>query len=113
MYRGAILWFYVKWMKSWRKLERKYNKTKLAVNKERLHNQRKIYNDLPTRALKQDYFKTKIETGDTSKDLYKLYDNLLKREYKSTLPSHDCIKDLADKCVTHFNDRICNIRKQL
>ena len=33
-----------------RKLERKYNKTKLAVDKERLDNQRNIYNHLLTQA---------------------------------------------------------------
>ena len=60
----------------WRKLECKYNKTKLAVNKERLNSQRKIYNYMLTQA-KQDYFKTKIETADTSKDLHKVCENLL------------------------------------
>ena len=48
-----------------RKLERKYNKTKLTVDKERLGHQRNIYNHLLTHA-KQDYFKTKIETAETS-----------------------------------------------
>ena len=95
-----------------RKLERKYNKTKLAVDKERLDNQRNIYNHLLTQA-KQDYFKTKIETAETSKDLYKVCDNLLNREQKSVLPSHDCVKDLADKFITYFNDKISNIRKDL
>ena len=95
-----------------RKLERKYDKTKLAVDKERLDNQRNIYNYLLTQA-KQDYFKTKIETAETSKDLYKVCDNLLNREQKSVLPSHDCVKDLADKFITYFNDKISNIRKDL
>ena len=95
-----------------RKLERKYNKTKLAVDKERLDNQRNIYNHLLTQA-KQDYFKTKIETAETSKDLYKVCGNLLNREQKSVLPSHDCVKDHADKFITYFNDKISNIRKDL
>ena len=43
-----------------RKLERKYNKTKLAVDKERFNHQRNIYNHLLTQA-KQDYFKTKLK----------------------------------------------------
>ena len=84
-----------------RKLERDYNKTKLAVNKERLDHQRNIYNHLLTQA-KQDYFKTKIETAETSKDLYKVCDNLLNLQQKSVLPSHDCVKDLADKFITSF-----------
>ena len=95
-----------------RKLERKYNKTKLAVDKEHLDHQRNIYNHLLTQA-KQDYFKTKIETAETSKDLYKVCDNLLNREQKSVLPFHDCVKDLADKFITYFNDEISNIRKDL
>ena len=40
-------------------------------------------------------------------------DNLLNREQKSVLPSHDCIKDLADKFITYFNDKISTIRKDL
>ena len=95
-----------------RKLKRKYNKTKLAVDKDSLDHQRNIYNHLLTQA-KQDYFKTKIETAETSKDLYKVCDNLLNREQKSVLPSHGCIKDLADKFITYFNDKISNIRKDL
>ena len=70
------------------------------------------YNHLLTQA-KQDYLKTKTETAETSKDLYKVCDNLLNRWRKSVLTSHDCVKDLADKFVTYFNDRISNIRKDL
>ena len=88
-----------------RKLERKYNKTKLAVDKERLDHQPNIYNHLLTQA-KQNYFKTKFETAETSKDLHKVCDNLLNRKQKSVLPSHGCVKDLADKFVTYFNDKI-------
>ena len=43
-----------------RKLERKYNKTKLAVDKERLDHQRNIYNYLLTQA-KQDFLKAKLK----------------------------------------------------
>ena len=84
-----------------RKLERKYNKTKIAVDKERVDHQCNIYNHLLTQA-KQDYFKTKIETAETSKDLYKVCDDLLNREQKSVLPSHDCVIDLADNFVTYL-----------
>ena len=95
-----------------RKLERKYNITKVSVAKERLDHQRNIYYHLLTQA-KQDYFKTKLETAETSKDHYKMCDSLLNREQKSVLPSHDCVQDLADKFVTYFNDKISNIRKDL
>ena len=40
-------------------------------------------------------------------------DNLLNRQQKSVLPSHDCVKDLADKFIIYFNDKISNIRKDL
>ena len=40
-------------------------------------------------------------------------DNLLNREQKSVLPSHDCVKDIADKLITYFNDEISIIRKDL
>ena len=59
------------------------------------------------------YTEDKIETAETSKDLYKVCDNLLSREQKSVLPSHDCVKDLADKFAIYFNDKISNIRKDL
>ena len=78
----------------------------------RLHHQCNIYNQLLTQA-KQDYFKTKIETAKTSKDLHKVCDNILNREQKSVLPSHDCVKDLADKSITYFNHEISNIWKDL
>ena len=81
----------VKENRLWRKLERKYNKTKLAVDKERLDHQRNIYNHLLTQE-KQNYFKTQIETAETSTDLYKVCDNLLNREERSVLPYHDCVR---------------------
>ena len=40
-------------------------------------------------------------------------DNLLNRFQKFILPSYDCIKDLADKCITYFNDKIDKILKDL
>ena len=86
---------------------RKYNKPKLAADKERLDYQRYIYN-LITQA-KQGYFKTKIETAETPKHLYEVCDNLLNQ--KSILPYHDCVKDLADKSITYSNDKANNIRK--
>ena len=95
-----------------RKLERKYNKTELAVDKERLDHQGNIYNHLLTQ-VNQVYFKTEIETAETSKDLYKVCDNFLNREQKSVLTSHDCVKNLADKSITYFNDKISNILKDL
>ena len=88
------------------------NKTKLAVDKERLDHQRNIYNHLLTQA-KQDYFNTKIKTAETSKDLYRVCDNLLNQEQKSFLSSHDWVKALADKFIIYFNDKISNIRKDL
>ena len=72
-----------------------------------------IVNDHLLTQAKQDYFKTKIETAETSKDLYKVCDNLLNREQKSVLPYHDCVKDHAGKFITYFNDKISNIRKDL
>ena len=107
MLRVIVVRAYTPWntteKRLWRKLEDQYNRTKLAVDKERIDHQRNIYNHLPTQA-KQDYFKTKIETVETSKDLYKVCDNILNREQKSVIWSHDCVKDLADKFASYFND---------
>ena len=61
-----------------RKYERKYNKSKLAVDRELYCHQRDKYNNLLNTA-KQDYFKNKIESATSTKELFKVCNNLLNR----------------------------------
>ena len=95
-----------------RKLERKYKQTKLIIDKERFDSQKNKYNYLLTEA-KKNYFKSKIENAASSKDLYKVCNKLLNREQKSVLPAHECAKDLADRFINFFNNKISQIRENL
>ena len=95
-----------------RQLERKFKQTKLVIDKEKLDNQRNKYNHLLTEA-KKNYFKSKVENAASSKDLYKVCNKLLNREQKSVLPTHECAKELADKFVDYFNNKISLIRENL
>ena len=47
-----------------------------------------------------------MENAESSKYLYKICDELLNREQKAILPSHDCAQSLANKFVEYFNDKI-------
>lgn len=81
-----------------RKLERKFNTTKLVSDKVLLQEQRNKYNFLLTQT-KKDYFRSKVESATSSKELYKVCDKLLNREKASVLPTHDCAKSLADRFI--------------
>ena len=94
-----------------RKHERTFKRTKLTVDKQRLDIQKNRYNHLLAEA-KRDYFQSKVQNS-TSKELYKVCNRLLNQEQQSVLPSHECTKELADKFVKYFIDKIAEIRKNL
>ena len=95
-----------------RKYERKYNKSKLAVDRELYCHQRDKYNNLLNTA-KQDYFKNKIESATSTKELFKVCNNLLNRTNENVLPSHSCGTELANRFVNYFGDKIKSIRRDL
>ena len=79
-----------------RKYERKYNKSKLAVDRELYCHQRDKYNNL-LNTTKQDYFKNKIESATSTKERFKICNILLNRTNESVLPSHSCATELANR----------------
>ena len=95
-----------------RKYERKYNKSKLAVDRELYCHQRDKYNNL-LNTTKQDYFKNKIESATSTKELFKVCNNLLNRTNENVLPSHSCATELANRFVNYFGDKIKSIRQDL
>ena len=84
-----------------RKLERTYKRTSLAIDKERHNQQRNINNSLLSIA-KTTYYKTKVESATSTKELYQVCNKLLNRERASILPSHECANELADRFVNYF-----------
>ena len=65
------------------------------------------------RASKQDYFKNKIELATSTKELFKVCNNLLNRTNENVLPSHSCATELANRFVNYFGDKIKSIRRDL
>ena len=95
-----------------RKFERKYNKSKLAVDKELYWHQRDKYNNL-LNTTKQDYFKNKIESASSTKEFFKVCNNLLNWTNENILPSHSCGAELANRFVNYFGNKITSIRRDL
>ena len=85
--------------------ERKYEQSKLTVDKLQSQEQRNKSNSL-LNSTKKDYITNKIENAESSKDLYKICDKLLNREQKAILTSHDCAQSLANTCVNYFNEKL-------
>ena len=86
-------------------LERKYRKTRLVVDRDKFNEHRTVYNAKLT-AAKQSFYKDKIESSTNSRDRFKTCNNLLNRGQKVLLPSHECAKELADRFITFFSDKI-------
>ena len=95
-----------------RKYERKYNKSRLAVDRELYCHQRDKYNNL-LNTTKQEYFKDKIESATSTKELFKVCNNLLNRTNENILPTHNCGTELANRFVNYFGDKIRSIRQDL
>ena len=62
---------------------------------------------------KTTYYKTKVETATSTKELYQVCNKLLNRERTSILPSHECANELADRFVNYFSDKIAKIRDDI
>ena len=95
-----------------RKLERRYKRSNLSVDKDQLDHQRNKYNYLLNEA-KKNYFKSKVENAETPKELYNVCNKLLNRGKHSILPDHDCAESLANRFVNYFDDKIAQIRIDL
>ena len=99
-------------MQERRNYERKYNKSKLAVDRELYCHQRDKYNNL-LNTTKQDYFKNKIESATSTKELFEVCNNLLNRTNENVLPSHSCGTELANRFVNYFGVKIKSISQDL
>ena len=95
-----------------RKYERKYNRSQLAIDGELYCHQRDKYNNL-LNTTKQDYFKNKVESATSTKELFKVCNNLLNRTNENVSPSHNCGTELANRFVNYFGDKIKSIRQDL
>ena len=86
--------------------------TKAAVDREFYCHQRDKYNNLLNTA-KQEYFKDKVESATSTKELFKVCNNLLNRTNENILPTHNCRTELANRFVNYFGDKIKSIRQDL
>ena len=62
---------------------------------------------------KQNNFENEIESATSTKELFKVSNNLLHRTNENTLPSHNCGTELANRFVNYFGDKIKSIRRDL
>ena len=95
-----------------RKLENKHLSTNLIVDLEAYHEQRNVYN-VKLAKTKQDYFRKEISTAAKPSEKSKICNKLLNREKKVVLPSHDTAKELAERFINYFSDKIKTIRTNL
>ena len=95
-----------------RKYERRYNKSRLAVDRELYCHQQDKYNNL-LNTTKQEYFKDKVESTTSTKELFKVCNNLLNRTNENILSTHNCGTELANRLVNYFGDKIKSIRQDL
>ena len=94
-----------------RRLEKQYHKSNLVVDRE-IHNaQRNKYNSM-LNTTKQKFYVSQVQDAEP-RERFKICKKLLNRENKAVLPIHDCAKELADRFVNFFNDKISTIRHDL
>ena len=86
--------------------------TQLESDKFLLKEQWNKYNNL-SNSTKKNYIKNKIENAQSSKDLYKIRDELLNHEQRSVLPSHDCATSSVNTFFDYFKNKIELIRSNL
>ena len=95
-----------------RKAERKWRKTKLQVHLEIFKVQHNKVMALCKQA-KSTYYCDKIdEFKDDYGKLFQLTNNLMFRKQQLSLPTHSCPKDLADKFIHYFSDKIAKIKDE-
>ncbi|XP_072037296.1 uncharacterized protein [Amphiura filiformis] len=94
-----------------RRLERKWLKSKLVVDKEQFKQQCVQYKDLLNKA-KNKFHRSQI-TDSEPKDLFRVVDKLSSPKPEETLPSYDCPKALADSFAQFFVDKVKKLRDSL
>ena len=95
-----------------RKAEKKYKRSKTAVDRETFVNLRKQTTELAFRK-KRDYYRNEINDCEgKTKMLFKCVNRLLDVKQDSVLPTHDSSVELANKFQTYFKEKIDIIRNQ-
>ena len=95
-----------------RKLENKHISSNLVVDLEAYQKQRNLYNIKLTER-KQEYYRNTIATSAKPSEKSKICNKLLNREKKVVLPTHDTAKELAERFINYFSDKIKTIRTDL
>ena len=95
-----------------RRLQTKAEKSCLVVDHENFKTHRDSYNETSKRT-KQKFYTSEISTAETPRERSKICNKLLNQEKKVVLPIHDTAKELADRFVNFFNDKIQKIRDDL
>ena len=106
-------WFdsdYCNLRKQRRKAEKKYKKTKMAVDKEAFVALRKQTTNLAS-VKQRDYYIKKMEECNGQKALFDCVNNLIDSNKESVLPEHTSTVELANNFATYFKEKIINIRK--
>ena len=82
------------------------------MDRENYNEQRNIYNNKLT-AAKQTYYKNKITEATDPRQRFNTCNDLLNRGNKVVLPTHECAKELANRFVNFFSEKIEKIRTDL
>ena len=92
-----------------KRLERRWRKTRLQIDRDLFKAQRDLANSLINKA-KSSYYKDKIVNCTNSKELFDIVESLLHQKGKPKLPTHLSNQDLANTFNTYFITKIDNIR---
>ncbi len=95
-----------------RQSERRYRSSGLAVHKELYRDQCNIYQDLLAKA-KTSYHSQEISDATERGNLFRVVDKLVKPYSGCSLPSHKDSKELADRFVNFFHQKISSLRERL
>lgn len=96
-----------------RKLERKWQKSKLTVDKDIYKQQCKVVNNMLNKS-RTEYYSQKItENSKDQKALYKIANSLFQKETTVPLPTHTSVKDLSEEFANFFSEKISKIRRNL
>jgi len=96
-----------------RKLERRWRKTKLTIDRDLYVTQCNLVKDLIFSAKMSYYSKIIVDSDCDNKVLFSTVDKLLHRSAETKLPTSPTPQALANTFVNFFNDKIMNIRVEL
>lgn len=95
-----------------RQCERRHRSSGLAVHKEAYRKQCNVYHDLLAKA-KTSYHSKEISDATAKGNLFRVVDKLVKPYSGCSLPSHASAKELSDRFVNFFHQKISNLRERL